>query len=1164
MGRPKGKERTGKRKNDSDDDQHHHPAQQPASKKSRLTIKVRAPEPEPENDEQSETEAVHITDCEVCGSYGQNLDDGHPQVACDGCDVWQHSDCHELTEDDLEDEGFQFFCSNCKKQAGQGEAADANTESKDEDASKQCGNCKKSLTVQDRKRKGPNDTTLCEACYRRYAAAKKAGTEASGEWKQRKAGGRKKKIPQAGDQEPTYECQNCNASFPGKSSLRGPDDITLCNACYQRYNRAVNAGTAGSGEWRKAKGKGGRKHWAGKAEQGEQGEAAQPGRLGEQGQAGEVGGGSEDMAGGRETCRDCGRHNSELWEHSRCGRCAHRHSTPNTEPRPATDALAAVDPMSYAELRDLAHRQYQQLHPHDPFESERRRPMLGPNYWYEEGAAVKQLSYERLLKMLGERSIRSSQRKKHFSKSQFIYLLQLDDAWDGILPRADPSSVSELNTLSAQDLVRRATSANFRGEMGADASLTAETARDFLATKRDATDHIQPIDPDRMTQWAAAIEKMAESLQGQPSLPPTHQSHNGAIQGSERAMARLSTTLANGHLPAWTSSRGFQCGPIALANTIRAVRDRYNSYLNPDMRPDLTGTHVTPEDLRSLLFENWDDASVRRVGAQGVPTATYTEYLNEYLRNADIEVSRDERREMLRLNDMGIQQLIAMVVLLHRNRGLDDFNVGVVTDARYGAPAQAQIVHEGENNAPTLWLHHNQALGRNDYNHWEGFEPPQASSDYDLIYDWGLATGPLMTDVARRRFTATDSKSTEDAMARAIREFTNAANVLTELRRAGARACKRCVQKGKVKQCKRVGGHRYCDPCDEDGEAETCEWPFGSPESVVGTWKKASELHDEDLRKYNRPLDQGAEADMLNRTMLNQPSPQPTGRHFLAIFCGRKSSHPGAQAMLDLIQALIITSNAYNNLLNDPAYQAFPEGQRPGGAGTTMWAHILAFARHGAMPVPTHHGNVDNDALHAFINLMDMILAAGAILPDEIDFVLHGIAGFSVDITGWGSRTHGFFRHVLDADAANGTNIAGRIYIIPVMQLHVVDPASPYSLNFGNAAHGVQYNMKRVVKYRLMDLIDRREQLFAHAGAIGMPFAQYMHNVAMMHTGGVVPVNFPNPPAWPAGVAQAIQLDRFIMGMYWERSWRVGYLDANTMPTELQVRTNNTNRNTPM
>ncbi|KAK3651270.1 hypothetical protein LTR56_005727 [Elasticomyces elasticus] len=1159
MGRPKGKDRTDKRKNDdrdsaSDDDQHDHYAQQPASKKPKLTIKVRAPEPEPENDEESETEEVDVTDC-VCGTYGHNLDDGRHQIACDGCNLWHHTDCHDLSEEEVEAEEFHFFCSKCQKQAAEGE---------DGNLSNQCGNCNKVLTSQERKFPGPSGKAdLCAACYQRYNRARKAGKEASGEWKKSRQDSSAKEAGKEASGEGKKsrkrhggECQNCEKVLTAKDRKRpGPEDTTLCETCASRYKRAKKAGTEASGEWRRPATKN---------------ESTGAGKQGEQGEAGKLTGAGVKPARKKiesydYTCRDCGRHNSDLWERSRCGYCAHRHSIPNTESRPTTDALAAVDPMSYAELRDLAHRQYQQLHPHDPFESERRRPVLGPNYWYEEGAAVKELSRARLVDMLLERGMRSTDLSRHrYRNSRCIDLLQLDDAWDGILPRADPSSVSELNTLSADDLKARATAAHFAKEMGADANLTAETAREFLAGKRDATDHIQPVDPNTRTQWAAAIEKMAETLQGQPKIPPTHQSHNGAIQGSERAMARLSTTLANGHLPALTSSRGFQCGPIALANTIRAVRDHYNSYIDSSMRPDLTGTHVTPEDLRSLLFENWDDASVRRVGAQGVPTAAYTEYLNEYLRNADIEVSRDERREMLRLNDMGLQQLIAMVVLLHRNRGLDDFNVGVVTDARYGVPAQAHIVHEGENNAPTLWLHHNQALGRDEYNHWEGFEPPQTSSDYDLIYDWGLATGPLMNDVARRRFRATDGKSNEDAMARAIREFTNAAAVVTSLRRAGARACKRCVEKGKVKQCKRVGGHRYCDPCDEDGEAETCEWPFGSPESVVSTWKKASELHEEDLRAYNRPLDQGAEETMLNRTMLNQPSPQPTGRHFLAIFCGRKSSHPGALAMINLIQALIITSNAYNNLLNDPAYQPFPEGQRPGGAGTTMWAHILAFARHGAMPVPTHHGNVDNDALHAFINLMDMILAAGAVLPDEIDFVLHGIAGFSVDITGWGSRTHGFFRHVLDADAANGTNIAGRIYIIPVMELHVVDPASPNSLNFGNAAHGVQYNMKRVVKYRLMDLIDRRDQLFTHAGAIGMPFAQYMHNVAMMHTGGVVPVNFPNPPAWPAGVAQAIQLDRFIMGMYWERSWRVGYLDANTMPTELQVRTNNTNRNAPM
>ncbi|KAF2266879.1 hypothetical protein CC78DRAFT_552246 [Lojkania enalia] len=56
-----------------------------------------------------------IFDCEVCGLYGENLDDGSHSVACEKCNVWQHSKCHHITKAQAERDDFHFICKTCKR-----------------------------------------------------------------------------------------------------------------------------------------------------------------------------------------------------------------------------------------------------------------------------------------------------------------------------------------------------------------------------------------------------------------------------------------------------------------------------------------------------------------------------------------------------------------------------------------------------------------------------------------------------------------------------------------------------------------------------------------------------------------------------------------------------------------------------------------------------------------------------------------------------------------------------------------------------------------------------------------------------------------------------------------------------------------------------------------
>ncbi|KAI0423236.1 hypothetical protein F5X98DRAFT_7520 [Xylaria grammica] len=55
-----------------------------------------------------------IFDC-ICGVYGQ-VDDGTHSVACERCNIWQHSKCVGISEDEADRDDFHFLCKNCQRQ----------------------------------------------------------------------------------------------------------------------------------------------------------------------------------------------------------------------------------------------------------------------------------------------------------------------------------------------------------------------------------------------------------------------------------------------------------------------------------------------------------------------------------------------------------------------------------------------------------------------------------------------------------------------------------------------------------------------------------------------------------------------------------------------------------------------------------------------------------------------------------------------------------------------------------------------------------------------------------------------------------------------------------------------------------------------------------------
>lgn len=56
-------------------------------------------------------------DCAKCGIHGEDLDDGTHSIACEKCNVWQHSACLDVSQVEAEKDDFHFVCDDCKRRA---------------------------------------------------------------------------------------------------------------------------------------------------------------------------------------------------------------------------------------------------------------------------------------------------------------------------------------------------------------------------------------------------------------------------------------------------------------------------------------------------------------------------------------------------------------------------------------------------------------------------------------------------------------------------------------------------------------------------------------------------------------------------------------------------------------------------------------------------------------------------------------------------------------------------------------------------------------------------------------------------------------------------------------------------------------------------------------
>lgn len=82
---------------------------------SERQIKTQRAQHKKELEKLAEDEDKWYFDCSVCGMHGENLDDGSHSVACERCDVWQHSKCHNFSPKQVEKDGFHFVCAPCKR-----------------------------------------------------------------------------------------------------------------------------------------------------------------------------------------------------------------------------------------------------------------------------------------------------------------------------------------------------------------------------------------------------------------------------------------------------------------------------------------------------------------------------------------------------------------------------------------------------------------------------------------------------------------------------------------------------------------------------------------------------------------------------------------------------------------------------------------------------------------------------------------------------------------------------------------------------------------------------------------------------------------------------------------------------------------------------------------
>ncbi|OQO08874.1 hypothetical protein B0A48_05764 [Cryoendolithus antarcticus] len=745
----------------------------------------------------------------------------------------------------------------------------------------------------------------------------------------------------------------------------------------------------------------------------------------------------------------------------------------------------------------------------------RLRYRHGPNYWH--------FSMDDLINLSNERQIFAAGPRKDIN----LQRLQLADAEQGLLPvpRPLPSRYHGMQTpvLRSNARQKKYSRIELNAESNDNPELDTTELRESMIAhclRFDAQENISywatmdetsrqaliDILLDDLTttlglreQGARAHKLRNRTLFGEPVnyLRSVHVGGITGITGTDSALEALDAQVRNHRVsPNPTSSLGWLCGVRALSDSLHDVRLR-DARLNDRPPP----SQITHEDMMRLLFQNWDAEEQYEAGQQGAPTPENETFIRRtYHDSVGAENLPLLRNEMLTMNNLDADQLQAVLTLLHENRTLGHhYQLGVIASAHVGEasgdrPAQdvapwVRFVNDflpnenaaGGNQRPVLFVHNNIAFGGGIYNHFEGMVE---GGDIHSIYGWGIYIGGAEEIMATRFWNA---------------EFM------------------------------------------EVGTEDDCEWPNVTinPGFIEGV------PTEESLRRFDNPF--RPENFVANQWAVDPPTDE---KHFISIFVNRASSHPGAAGInaiaIDQQQTMVQYNNMLNGGLANPISN-HPEGTRPLGVGSVMRKARFVFARHGARAVPTAVGNVQDPAVLRMVGLIDELfgkLAPNQNPPDEIQFVLGGLAGYSVGVMHWGSRTGGFFHYVSTLDA----QLADRIFIVVLAELPVVDGISASSLQgvTNVTVPGWQYHGHKMLhKAKLADLVDRYEHRQATALALAY--------------------NLAPPPPLPHIPIQALpNLDMLIDAMGDDEDWRSGRLDAMTVPTDVIVDQRNNNRNAPM
>nr|OQO28363.1 hypothetical protein B0A51_04640 [Rachicladosporium sp. CCFEE 5018] len=627
------------------------------------------------------------------------------------------------------------------------------------------------------------------------------------------------------------------------------------------------------------------------------------------------------------------------------------------------------------------------------------------------------------------------------------------------------------------------------------------------------------------------------------------------ITGTDSALEALDALVRNHRVsPNPTSSLGWLCGVRALSDSLHDARWR-DARLNNRAPP----SQITYEDMMRLLFQNWDADEQYEPGQQGTPTPEYETFIRRaYHDSVGAENFPLLRYEMLAMNNLDADQLQAVLTLLHQNGTLDyHYQLGVIASAHVREASGERLAQEvapwvrfvndfmsnenavGSNLRPVLFVHNNIAFGGGIYNHFEGMVE---SGDIDSIYGWGMYIGGA-EEIEAARFVDAKSmglRAEETAEEKAKRMHINELHMASKVARKSRTACTPCRKRDQKCTGDAKAGPP-CPECTEVGTEDDCEWSNVTinPGFIEGV------PTEESLRRFDNPL--RPENFVANQWAVDPPTDE---ENFISIFVNRASSHPGAAGINTIAFDQQQTMVRYNNMLNGGLANPIgnhPEGTRPLGVGSVMRKARFVFARHGARAVPTAVGNVQNPAVLRIVGLIDELfgkLAPNQNPPDEIQFVLGGLAGYSVGVMHWGSRTGGFFHYVSLLDP----RLADRIFIVVLAEPPVVDGIAASSLQgiTNVTVPGWQFHGHKLLhKAKLADLVDRYEHRQATALALAY--------------------NLAPPPPLPHIPLQALpNLNMLIDAMGDEEDWRSGRLDVMTVPTNVIVDQRNINRNAPM